>query len=176
MLWVIIAVLGAIIVIVAVVALVVSKKDEVNEYYKAAKSILKEERLNEAIKNPCVDGCSHMDSNVNKPMIYIKSKTDKNFKFVFNPEKGINIGRGSSENQICINEATVSHRQCVIFEKNMRIFIKDFNSANGVEILRRSKKYKLSDGNTAELLDGDVLVIGSTSLKLVIFYYDMMYM
>ena len=113
-----------------------------------------------------------------KIMIYIKTLNRKQkAQFVFDPEKGVNIGRDSEKNNIFINEASVSMNHCKIFSDNMKVYICDLNSSNGT-ILKRGLfgNYLLEGGNSCELMSGDRVCIGSNVFKITLFYYDMVTM
>ena len=91
-----------------------SQKSERDKYYTAAGNIIKEEYLNYCLTNDINSDNKADAPNGQKIMIYIKTLNRKQkAQFVFDPEKGVNIGRDSEKNNIFINEASVSMNHCI---------------------------------------------------------------
>lgn len=155
-----------------------AQKSERDKYYIAASNIIKEEYLNYCLRNDMNLNEKVEAPNGQKIMLYMKTlKHKQKAQFVFDPEKGVNIGRDSEKNNIFINEASVSLNHCKIFSDNMKVYICDLNSSNGT-VLKRGlfAKYLLESGSLCELMSGDRICIGSNVFKITLFYYDMVTM
>ena len=170
-------IIGALVVVLGIVAVVIVKmlkRDEIKEYYKAARNIFREDRLNEMLKRGA-NGNSRSNMTV-RPMIYLKLKADKTVKCVFDPSRPVMIGRDSVSNQLCIDEAIVSHNHCQIFSFGNEIWLQDLGSANGSVIQRGSKRYSVGSGQCVQIFDKDRLTIGTTEIKVTVFMFDPVYM
>lgn len=175
MLILVVSVLLVVVATVTVVALVKSHKDEEQEYYNAAQNIIKENKLNELITNSFNNPPEKSALGI-KPMIYVKVMTKKKAKYVFDPKTEVSIGRSMQENSICINEAIVSKQHCVIFAEDNHVYLRDLFSSNGVSVKRGQSWYRIENGAMLELMNKDVLKLGTTKIKLTIFYFDPLYM
>lgn len=144
------------------------KLTEVQKYYDAAHKILKEECLNNAIKNKSGSVCGGK-----KIMFYLSWKDDGKQGFVFNPEQGVRIGRIPEENEICVREETVSAHQCILYLASGRPAIQDCDSANGTWIKRGIFKHLVLEAE--HLYSGDCIIVGSMKIKVKIFLFDMAY-
>ena len=116
MVLVIVLTVALLILIAVVIVKLNSEKSERDKYYTAAGNIIKEEYLNYCLTNDMNSDNKADAPNGQKIMIYIKTLNRKQkAQFVFDPEKGVNIGRDSEKNNIFINEASVSMNHCKIF-------------------------------------------------------------
>lgn len=151
------------------------KKTERQKYYAAAGNILREEFLNYSLQNTVSPENTISEPRAAKVMLYLKSQSPgKKAQFVFDPEKGIDIGRDSGRCNIFINEAEVSQFHCRIYSQNDRVFLQDMGSSNGTFVKRGViKKYGLFNGNQIELKTGDKVLIGSCVFDIYLFYYDL---
>ncbi len=174
MLVIVLLILFVIFSVIGTVIFVKARQDEVSGYYDAARNILKGDKLDSMLKNGGKDN-STMNGNI-KPMVYLKMKGNKKCKFVFDPEKIVNIGRDKAANHVCINEAVVSHNHCRIFSSGMNVFLQDMGALNATEVKRGRRIYTLSGGETMELYTKDVVKIGTTRIEVVVFYFDLMMM
>ncbi|MCI6464645.1 MAG: FHA domain-containing protein [Faecalicatena sp.] len=146
-----------------------TEKAEMQKYYDAAYKMIKENCLNNAIRNQSAPSYGGQ-----KTMVYLKWKDEQKQGFVFDPDQGIRIGRSPGENEICIRDGAVSGRHCVIFLSQGRLAVKDLHSANGTWIIRGLKRRAV---DMAEyLLTGDRLVVGTLKIKVTIFTFDMAYL
>ncbi len=150
------------------------QKSEKQKYYAAAGNILREEFLNYSLQNTLSAENSIEVPRAAKVMVYLKSKsTGKKAQFVFDPEKGINFGRDSSESNVFINDPAVSQLHCRVYSENDHVYLQDEYSSNGTFLKRGlTKQYALYDGNQIELQTGDTLIVGSSRFKICLFYYD----
>lgn len=162
---------------VTIIYVIVShiKKSERQKYYAAAGNIIREEFLNYALQNTISP-----DSNVSCPksekiMIYLKSKSSgKKARFVFDPEKTVNIGRDNSLSNIFINDISVSQNHCRVYSIGNRVFLQDMCSSNGTFVKRGFfKNYSLFDGSQIELKTKDKITVGSGVFEVCLFYYDL---
>lgn len=143
------------------------KKRKKKDYYDAAARMIKENMLDEIIAS---HGRTHVPEN--KLMLYISISGSKKNGFVFDPEKGVRIGRDAQKNEICIRDKHVSAVHCGISHSNGETFVQDFHSSNGTYIKRGIAKQRVSEA--AILRSGDQLLIGDTKLKIELFEFDMM--
>ncbi len=172
MLLIIIGILALMILVIGIVIFIKARKDEINNYYSAAQNILKENKLDDLLKNPY----NRRDSKENlriKPMLYLKIKDKSKCRYVFDLADNVYIGRDKERNQVCVNEAIVSQQHCVITSDGVNAYVQDLNSSNGLEVKRRFTTYTLGCGNSMILMSKDVLKIGTTRIKVVVFYFDM---
>lgn len=145
-----------------------SRKAEMQKYYDAAYKMIKENCLNNAIRNQSVPAYGGL-----KVMVYLKWKDRQKQGFVFDPEHGIRIGRSPGENEICIRDGAVSGQHCVLFVSGGRLAVQDLNSANGTWIQRGFWKHAVE---TAEFLcSGDRLAVGTLKIQVTVFTFDMAY-
>ena len=139
---------------------------EERKYYDAAYKMIKESYLDRAINRNGVQMGGRQ-----KVMLYLKWKDVKKQGFVFDPEKGVRIGRIPDENDICVRENSVSGRQCVLMLSEGRPAIQDCGSTNGTWVKRGMRKHPVQG---AELIfTGDQLLVGSIRIKITIFTFDM---
>ena len=151
------------------------RKTEMQKYYAAAGSILREEFLNYSLQNTVSPVSDISEPCTSKVMLYLKSKSSgKKSQFVFDPEKEIVIGRDSARCTIYINEAQVSHTHSRIYMLQNHVFLQDLNSSNGTYVNRGLfKKYAIFNGDQIELRTGDKILIGSCVFDVCLFYYDL---
>ncbi len=168
---IIFSVLLLILITIGVVIVVKARKDEVQNYYNAAENILKEQQLDLMLKNPYNGGHTGLTGGL-KTMIYLKHKQSNDCKYVFNLDQEIHIGRDKDTNQLCVNEAIVSHNHCKIYSGGSSVCICDLNSSNGLEVKRGMHRYTLTNGQYMELLTKDVIKVGTTEFLVEIFYFD----
>lgn len=144
---------------------------EKNKYYDAADRMVKEEYLEDILEN----NTSESYSPVVVPMLYINLYRPKpSQKYVFDPEKGVTIGRSKSENTIWLPKPTISMKHCSICVCEGRVYIQDEYSMNGTCVKKGRKKYQLMDGNRIELESGDRFYIDDVAFKVTIFYFQAM--
>lgn len=145
-----------------------SRRAEIQKYYDAAYKIIKEDCLNQAISRREVK-----QEAGQKVMVYLKWKDRQKQGFVFDPAKGVRIGRTPEENEICIREAAVSARHCILYLAGGQLAVQDFQSANGTWIRRGLRKHAVQG---AELVyTGDKILVGSLKIKVTVFTFDMAY-
>jgi len=169
---IVIGALALIVLVIGIVIFIKARNDEINNYYSAAQSILKENKLDDLLKNP-YNGNVSKDNYRIKPMLYMKFKDKSKCKYVFDLAENVYIGRDKEKNQVCVNEAIVSQQHCVISTDGVNAYVQDLNSANGLEVKRKLTTYTLGSGNSMILVSKDVLKIGTTKIKVVVFYFDM---
>lgn len=177
MMWVILIVIFAVALASVAVAVVVTnfKKAERKKYYTSAGNIIREDFLNYSLQNRMLNSGETSMPSGKKMMLYMKttSRSGKN-RFVFDPEKGVRIGRDKFNSNIFISDNTVSQNHCYIYSDKEKVYLKDCNSANGTAVRRGlMKSYSITDGCKIELHTGDVVCVGSIRFKIVLFYYDM---
>jgi len=163
---------------VALVIMLNAKREEQDKYYAAARNILKDSLLRKTLENPIKSRVDQNGVGGQKLMVYIKSIGIKPQKrYVFDPEREIPFGRQKDENGVFLNEATVSQRHCRIFLYERNVWLEDLGSSNGTELKSGMfKNYLLTGGQQTVLRSGDVLIIGSTQLKIKLFVFDTTYM
>lgn len=170
-----------ILIALAVVAFVIvsnMKKEEREKYYTAAGNIIKEDYLNYSLQNPLMLSSDVSKPNGQKMMVFLKTLNVKPKKeFVFDPEKRIFIGRNKENNNIFIDEATVSQNQCCIYSDGINVYLQDSNSANGTIVKSGLfSKQNVCQNCSIQINNNDVITIGSNKFKIILFYYDMVTM
>ena len=174
MLWVLLGVSAAAILTVVIVAVISNKKrTEYRKIYTAAGNILREDYLNYALQNHVVDASLRRPEG-SKRMICIRTvQNKKKISYVFDPEKGILIGRDAEKSNIFIDNPAISQNHCRIYSADGHIILEDLYSTNGTVVKRgRFKRYTIRDGYRMSLHSGDALLIGNSELKVLIFDYD----
>lgn len=145
--------------------------------YNAAFNIIKEDMLDYSIKNPL--NTYTMEPSGARIMIELKMlNSKKKDSYVFDPAKGVSIGRRKSEgkNMICLTDISVSGNHCMIYSSGNSVYFQDMGSSNGSTIKRGFRKYFVGNGNVMELKTKDKLFIGISEFKINIFYYDVFMM
>ena len=104
-------------------------------------------------------------------MIFIKNLSSKPKKgYVFDAADGVKFGRKNSNN-IILSEAIVSGDHCRIFSDiNGRVYINDY-SANGT-MLKRGFSCVSVKSATFELMNGDIIIVGSAKFRIMLFWFD----
>lgn len=149
------------------------KNEEQEKCYNAAFNIIKEDLLDYSIQNSIIH--NKREPSGERLMLRLKTiKSKKKDSFVFDPSKGIYIGRRKADNKniICLNDIRVSQNHCVIYTDGIRMYIQDLNSLNGTVVKRGMKSYFLGQGNIMELKNKDRLHIGAAIFKVTVFYYN----
>lgn len=78
------------------------------------------------------------------------------------------IGRKKGENDIVINDSTVSGKHCLIILYDDEVFIKDLDSANGTRVFEDGRYMPVDSQTGAALKTGDRICIGETMLNVEI--------
>lgn len=164
-------ILGICTAVIGVIAFVLraGKKAEQHRYYDAAYRMIKEDCLNDAICNK-----GQKSRREEKLMVYLKWKDYERQGYVFDPGKGVRIGRDPDKNDICIREATVSSRHCMLFLHQGSVYLKDIHSSNGT-LLKRGLTSVPVQG-TVGILSGDKIIVGGLAIRVTLFKFDMTYM
>lgn len=150
------------------------QKQEAHRYYEAAKRIIQEDCLNYSIKNPA-NNCEKLP-RMQKLMIGLRVEKAKGKGYVFDPEKGVFIGREKGPNEICLQEITVSGQHCWIYLQDNKIYLEDLHSSNGTFLKRRFQGLLPLYGTAKEIQSRDKILVGSTCFRLTVFYCDMIAM
>lgn len=164
----IIVIIGIAVISVVAYVLHANRKAEKQKYYDAAYKVIKEECLNNAIRNR-----NEKIQSGQKLMLYLKWKDSEKQGYVFDPERTIRIGRVPEKNDICIREDTVSSQHCVLYLYQGGIFLKDLNSRNGTWIKQGIRKRQMQ--GTEPVFSGDSIIVGNLAIKVTIFTFDMAY-
>lgn len=174
MLWVLLGVSAAVMLATIVTAVVAAKKKaKYRKIYTAAGNILREDYLNYALQNHTLDGSAEQPRGAKLMICLTTVQNKKRISYVFDPEKQILIGRDADNSNIFIDNVAVSQKHCRIYAQDNRVIFEDLYSKNG-SILKRgwTKRYTLVNGQRVVLQSGDVLFIGNSELKVMIFVYD----
>lgn len=164
----IIVVIGIAVVSVIAYVLHANRKAERQKYYDAAYKVIKEECLDNAIRNEN----AKIESG-QRLMIYLKWKDSEKQGYVFDPAKPIRIGRSPEKNEICIREETVSSRHCMLYLYQGQLFLQDINSRNGTW-LKQGLRKQLVQG-AEPVFSGDKIIVGNLAIKVTVFIFDMAY-
>ena len=159
---------GIAIVVCGVVLYIIisSRNAEMQKYYDAAYKIIKENCLNQAIRN-----IPERVKERQRIMVYLKWKDQDSGGYVFDPLLGIRIGRDPEKNEICIRESTVSSSHCQLYLADRNLAIQDFQSMNGTFVKRNFWKHRVQ--GSEYLYSGDQIIVGSMKIKVTIFTFDM---
>lgn len=160
--------IGIAVISVAAYIIHVNKKAERQKYYDAAYKVIKEDCLNNAIRNQ-----NRKIQNGQKLMLYLKWKDSEKQGYVFDPEKPIWIGREPGSNDICIREEIVSSQHCMLFLYQGEVFLRDMNSRNGTWIRRGLRRRQVQEAEP--VFSGDKIIVGSLAIRVIIFTFDMAY-
>ena len=134
----------------------------------AAKILLRGEALDSEI-----EGKTPYSRSKIRQMLMIRTFNPSR-RYVFNPEKNINIGRDTGWNQIIIQDMHVSEKHCKIYKKRNQIILEDMNSANGTFVRRRLKKIRVE--KPMELKKADKIYVGDAIIQVYPFYVDTAFM
>lgn len=145
-----------------------SRNAEIKKYYDAAFRLIKEGCLNQAISSQ-----SRQQYSGQKIMLYLKWKDSEKRGFVFDPERGVRIGRSPEENELCIPDEEVSGKHCVIFLSQGQLYVQDMNSANGTWLKQGISKRPVLQAEP--VFSGDRLMIGKYKIQVTVFSFDMAY-
>ncbi len=149
-------------------------KKEMEKSYEAAKQMVKEECLNYSLKNPYLQSGAFPAPNPRKTMLYVKFlKSGEKGGVIFDPKEEVVFGRHKEHVSVCVNEATVSSRHCMVYISGNDVWLEDMGSANGTGLIRKRKEYRLSPGYPIALEQKDILHVGSRYFQIQMFYYDM---
>lgn len=173
-----ILIVATVIAVIVVISVIVKhKREAAQRMYHAAGNILKNEFLDYSLHNPWTSDAAKLMPNGRKSMICFKLRGSKPAKeYVFDPEKVVKIGRSKESNSIALSEAIVSVEHCKVYLSGELIILEDCGSSNGTVVKRKWHTYTIGSGQAVTLCSGDVIIVGSTELKVKIFYYDMVWM
>lgn len=144
-------------------------KKKKDQEFKAAALLLKERQLQNAI-----DMNQSRQGQRENMVLVVSWKDDKKREYIFDPARGVQIGRDREANQICVPLDTVSQQHCMIFSNGDFMYVKDLNSANGTFLKRGFKTYRVYDCEL--LLDNDKVIVGGISFKVRSFWVDSGYL
>ena len=136
------------------------------KYYDAAARMIKENLLDEFILNQ-----GHVSGQSSKIMLCIHVRGKSRQRLVFDPQKGVRIGRDPQNNEICIRNSQVSASHCGLYMLDSKPVVQDYHSANGTWIRRGMQKLRVE--GTAGLQSGDTLLIGDTRMDICFFEFDL---
>lgn len=146
-----------------------ARQAERQKYYDAAYKILKEECLDNAIRNR-----NGSMQNTRKIMLYLKWKDTEKHGYVFDPEKAVWIGRDPQTSNICIREGTVSSRHCVLYLYQGTVYLEDLQSGNGTWIRQGFRTRRVQE--PCPVFSGDRIMAGSLVIRVTLFEFDTAYM
>lgn len=165
-------------IVVAVIYIKIRRyRSNIDNMYRAAGNIIRNEMLDNSLHNPMLGGYKNPLPQGKRLMIYFKLLDSKPVReYVFDPFKCIKIGRDKDINSIVLNEAIVSLEHCYINVIKDKICLSDCGSSNGTQIKRGFRTYGVSGAQQVALESGDVLVVGSSRMKIRVFVYDTVWM
>lgn len=171
---------------------VIRKKRKNNELEQAVAEKIRDENLNNAILNRCVQNnnlkevykpydVDYSNSNGENKcsgkgekkaegyiMIQLIEKTELSTrKFMLNPMKKIHIGSALQDNDITVLAEGISLHQCEIFSVGNKVYIRNLSSENRT-IIKRKKEQAIVDEKGIRLLSNDVVILGSVSYDITI--------
>ena len=92
--------------------------------------------------------------------VFIAKGPEQGRSFVLN-DKTAQIGRAAN-NQVCLNEPSVSRKHAKIFRDNNQYFIEDLRSRNGTWI----NGHVIESGVRVEVQEGDPIAVGNVLVSL----------
>ena len=137
--------------------------------YAAAQRIMKEEYLDQAIRRE--NGEQYSEIGEIKTMLCLGVQGTKN-AYVFDPAYPVTIGRSPQENKLCLKDSAISAKHCLLQLVQGKLWVTDEGSSNGTGVRHGKSWFWVESGQSAPLQSGDVLCIGSVSIKVVLFYYN----
>lgn len=146
-----------------------AEQAERQKYYDAAYKILKEECLDNAIKNR-----NSKMQDARKLMVYLKWKDTERQGYVFDPADGVWIGRDAQTNNICIREGDISLRHCVLYLYQGTVYLEDLHSRNGTRIRRGIRTRRVQE--PCPVFSGDRIMVGDMVIRVTLFKFDTAYM
>ncbi len=160
--------LCALLIIGGVILYVLKSADEAKKYkyYDAAYKMIKENCLNEALKNKPL-----REMGGRRIMVYLEWKDQEAYGFVFDPAYGIRIGRDPNKNEICIRQNIISSSHCKLYLANGGLAIQDYGSINGTFVRHGLWKHRVN--GSEYLYSGDRILVGNLKIKVTIFTFDM---
>lgn len=90
-------------------------------------------------------------------------------KYMLDPEMGINIGSGNTNNHIVIFDKTVEHVQCSIVSREHRVYIRNTTGDGNVILIRKNKRAQIKN-KPVELISNDAILLGETLLRVEFIY------
>lgn len=163
---------AAIVIAVLIIRYLIRSRQRENEeakYRDAAARMIKENCLDEVI---ATKGARRTAAK--KTMIYLRVHEQQTQGFVFDPVKGIRIGRDPVRNEICIRDAKVSAAHCCIYVNAGRPIVQDYRSSNGTWHKRGRFHRFRRIRDACPLKSGDCLRVGDTRIEVQFFNFDMM--
>lgn len=136
------------------------------KYYDAAYKMIKENCLNEALKNHPL-----REMEGQRLMVYLEWKDNESYGYVFDPAYGIRVGRDPNKNEICIRENIVSSSHCKLYLTEGGLAIQDYGSINGTYVKHVFWKHRVN--GSEYLYSGDGILVGNMKIKVTIFTFDM---
>lgn len=143
------------------------EKSKRKKYYRAANKLIQEQHLEEAIRKG-----EHSCVSMRHLMVALKIKGQKGLGYVFDPAQEIRIGRNIEDNDICLQDLSVSTHHCNIFLYENHLCVKDMGSANGT-IIKSGFRCKETLHETLGFLQNKSRIwVGNTCFIITIFYCE----
>ncbi len=165
--WIIPVLILVIILLLILLIKILQRQSEMKKYYIAARRIIQEELLNDALQNA---ECAGNEFTSHRKMICLRPVPGKNKGYVFDPSRGVHIGRSSADNEICLQDKTVSGKHCILYTDGADLWLQDLDSANGTLLKHGFGKARCLMGEQRIVADGDKIYVGGTCFCLRIFY------
>lgn len=161
------AAVAAVLVAVLVAVLLVRRRSERRKCLHAAHNLIQEELLDNALGRNAGRALP-----ARRLMLYLCANTDPPKRTVFDPARGVLIGRGNECN-VCVRDANVSQEHCRIFLRKGQVFVQDLDSVNGTWVRRGwRRRWRVKPEAPFPLQSGDRLLLGSVTLRVTLFPFD----
>lgn len=145
------------------------KRTQRQRYYRAANRLIQEQHLDGAIRNGNEKGSG---AGMRRCMVALKIKGQKGRGYVFDPAQEIRIGRKMEDNDICLQDLSVSAHHCSIFLYENCLCIKDLGSANGTILKSGFRRREILYGTMGLLQNGSRFWVGSVCFTVTVFYCE----
>lgn len=169
--------------LVSISRFLLKRRNARREREEQAQRQLKDQALNEALKNSMARRNTFSQSQA-APMGQAGEKRGekgpvlvrllvggtKPESYVLNLENHVYLGRSPSENDIVLNGEYVAPRQCDLFLYQGHAFVRNLEQDNPV-VLRRGKKQVRVEGGIVQLMTGDQLIVGYQKIGITLMDY-----
>ncbi len=151
------------------------RKNAVLELNNAARKLVKEQNLNESLRNLDDPGAKQVKSTRRRMrmIVALEWKEREKESYVFDPSEGIRIGRATEGNNISIPDDEISLNHCLVYQASGDLILEDLHSTNGTVVIHGLQKRRIR--GRARIFDGDRIRIGGMELTVHVFWIDTAY-
>lgn len=180
--------LAAGVVVVLLLILFQNKRKEKNQKKETYEKRVKDQILNEALKNNFGRRNAFKEADKAEPMESCmdlrKSDTEKRGSivmklsvvgdqtksYVINPEKHVLIGRAEGLNDIVLNGENIARQHCDVFMYENRVYVKNLDSSYPMALSRKSSR-TMVEKQEIRVMTGDIILIGGYKIHVTLTDY-----